>query len=61
MPHTKFTDQIQQNFITPTNHKKIGKAIFVGIFKIGMNHSKIRLENKEGGSKIVINVALIPR
>ena len=27
----KSTDQIQQNFNTPTNHKKIG-AIFVEIF-----------------------------
>ena len=57
MPHTKFMDQIQQNFITPTNHKKFARDIFVGIFKIGTNDNKIRLENKKGGSKIVINVA----
>jgi hypothetical protein len=34
-------------------------AIFVGIFEIGTKQSKIRLENYGGGSKIVINVALI--
>ena len=31
----------------------------MGIFEIGEEHNKIRLENKEGGSEIVINVALI--
>jgi hypothetical protein len=51
----KSVDQIQQNFITPTNHKKNWGAIFVGIFEIGEEHNKIRLENKGRGSKIVIN------
>ena len=50
-------DQNQQNIITLTNHNIFGKTIFVGIFKIGTNHNKIGLENKEGGSKIMINVA----
>ena len=36
--------------------KKLG-LFFVGISKIGEEHNKIRLENKEGGSEIVINVA----
>jgi hypothetical protein len=46
--HTKSVDQIQQNLIKPTNHKKFGRAIFVGIFEIGTKQSKIRLENYGG-------------
>ena len=38
-------DQNQQNIIKQTNHKKIG-AILVGIFKIGEEQNKIKLENK---------------
>ena len=41
-------DQNQQNIIKPTNHKKNIGAIFVGIFEIGEEHNKIRLENYEG-------------
>ena len=39
------------------SQKKLG-LFLVGIFEIGEEHNKIRLENKEGGSKIMINVAL---
>jgi len=50
-------DQIQQNFITPTNHKKLG-LFLVGIFKIVEEHNEIRPEKEGRGSKIVINLAL---
>ena len=36
--------------------KKLG-LFLVGIFEIGEDHNKIRLENTMGGSEIVINVA----
>ena len=38
----------------PTNHKKIG-LFLVGIFKIGEEHNKTWLENKEAGSNFVRN------
>ena len=60
MKPSKSMDQNQENIIKPTNHKKIG-AIFVGIFEFRTKSSKRRLENGGEGSKIVINVALIPR
>ena len=41
----------QQNIIKPTNHKKIG-LFLVGIFEIGEEHNKIKLENKEGRLQI---------
>ena len=40
----------------PTNHKKKIGAIFVGNFRIRNKINKTRLENKEGGSEIMINV-----
>ena len=50
-------DQIQQNLIKPTNHKKIG-AIFGGeIFEIRKKSHKTRLENGGGDSEFVIYVA----
>ena len=36
----------------PTNHKKIGDAIFGGDFRIGTKSNKIRLENEEGRLQI---------
>ena len=45
---SKSMDQIQQNFVKPTNHKKIWGIFLVGIFEIGEEHNKIRLGNKEG-------------
>ena len=36
----------QTNFITPTNHKKKLGLFLVGIFEIGGEHNKIKLENK---------------
>jgi hypothetical protein len=44
----KSADQIQQNFITPTNHKKNWGVIFVGNFRIWDKINKTRLENEEG-------------
>jgi hypothetical protein len=52
-PCIKFNKTSSHQQIT----KKIGTAIFVGIFKIGIKHNKIRLENKGGDSKIMINMA----
>ena len=49
-------DQNQQNIIKPTNHKKFG-GYFCGYFRIRTENKKIKLENEEGGSEIVINVA----
>ena len=40
---------------TNKSQKKLG-LFFVGIFEIGEEHNKIRLENEEGGFEIVINV-----
>ena len=37
--------------------KKLG-LFLVGIFEIGEEHNKIKLENKGRGSKFVINLAL---
>ena len=53
---SRSVDQIQQNFITPTNYKKIG-AIFGGDFRIRTKNNKIKLENKGQGSKNMIDVA----
>ena len=41
---------------TNKSQKKLG-LFLVGIFEIREEHNKIRLENNEGGSEIVINVA----
>ena len=50
-------DQNQQNIIKPTNHKKKLGLFLVGIFEIGDEINKIRLENWGRGSIFVINVA----
>ena len=44
---SKSTDQIQQNFNTPTNHKKIG-VIFVGNFRIWDKINKNQASNTTG-------------
>ena len=41
-------DQIQQNLVKLTNHKKKLGLFLVGIFKIREEHNKIKLENEEG-------------
>ena len=45
-------DQIQQNIIKPTNHKKNGEAIFVGIFEIGLENEGGELQgvNQRGSN-----------
>ena len=45
---------------TNKSQKNLG-LFLVGIFKIGEEHNKIRLESGGGGSEIMINVALLPR
>ena len=55
LPNTEFMDQIQQNLIKPTNHKKHLGLFLVGIFGFRTKLHKTRLENKEGGSNFVIN------
>ena len=50
------TQRIHGSKSTKLRQKKLG-LFLVGIFEIGEEHNKIRLENKEGGSEIVINVA----
>ena len=59
LQHNKFMDQNQQNFIKThkSQEKKLG-LFLVGIFGFRTKSNKRRLENKEGGSEIVINVAL---
>ena len=41
-----------------TNHKKNFRGYFCGDFRIRTKNNKIKLENEEGGSEIVINLAL---
>ena len=50
--------KINKTSSKPTNHKKKLGLFLVGIFEIGEEHNKIRLETQRGGSEIVINVAL---
>ena len=55
--HNESMDQNQQNIIkTNKSQKKMG-LFLVGIFEFRTKSSKRRLENKGGGSEIVINVA----
>jgi len=48
-------DQVQQNFITPRNHKETFGAILAGNFRNWDKINKTRLENKGMGSKFAIN------
>ena len=45
----------------PTNHKKNWGYFRWGIFEIGEEHNKIRLENKKVGSNFVRNHGSDPR
>ena len=45
---------------TNKSQKKL-RLFLVGIFEFREEHNKIRLENKGGGSEIVINVALVTK
>ena len=49
-------DQIHKTSSNQRITKNLG-LFLVEIFEIGEDHNKIRLENYEGGSEIVINVA----